>query len=128
MLVEVVVLYSHTFFLLLSFGWLKSNQCYETCKLAICYMDPSPRVQIWPWNVDMEYWLGGVDETYDLVSIGKEDMLKLGREREMCHNIHEWIVDDKLSPNFQLRWWGKKVGSGHYGTQVLGSWFLGSSW
>jgi hypothetical protein len=37
----------------------------------------------------MEYWLGGVDETYDLVSIGKEDMLKLRREREMCHNIHE---------------------------------------
>jgi hypothetical protein len=32
----------------------------------------------------MEYWLGGVDETYNLVSIGKEDMLKLGRERERC--------------------------------------------
>jgi hypothetical protein len=60
-----------------------------------------------------------------LVSIGKEDMLKLRREREMCHNIHEWIVYDKLSPNFQLRWWGKKVGSGHYGTKCWVVDFLG---
>jgi hypothetical protein len=60
-----------------------------------------------------------------LVSIGKEDMLKLGREREMCRNIHEWIVDDKLSPNFQLRWRGKKVGSGHYGTKCWVVDFLG---
>jgi hypothetical protein len=35
----------------------------------------------------MEYWLGGVDETYDFVSIGKEtQLLKLRKERDVLQH------------------------------------------
>jgi len=72
MVVEVVVLYSHTFFYYFPLGDWSPINVMKLVNLSFVIWTP-PRVQIWPWNVDMEYWLGGVDETYDFVSIGKED-------------------------------------------------------
>jgi hypothetical protein len=114
MSVEVVVLLFTYIFLLLSFGWLKSNQCYETCKLAICYMDPSKSSNLtlkrghgiilarrsW-WNIRL------------LSQLGRK-MLKLRRERRVatCMNCRWQIVT-----KFPIEMTRKKVGCGHYGTK-----------
>lgn len=72
MSVEVVVLYSHTNFYYFHLGDWNPINVMKFVNLPFVIWTP-PRVHIWPWNMDMEYWLGGVDETYDFVSIGKED-------------------------------------------------------
>ncbi len=127
MLVEVVVLYSHTIFLLLSFGWLKSNQCYETCKLAICYMDPSKSSNLtlkrghgilarrsW-WNIQLGLnWEGRYAQTWK-------------RERDVSQ--HTWMnCGWQIVTKFPIEMTRKKGRFWSLWHQVLGSWFLGSSW
>lgn len=102
MSLEVVVLYSHTFFYYFP---LKSNQCHETCKLAICYTDPSKSSNL---TLKRAHGILAMRSWWNTrLCLNSEGRCSNLEDRDMCRNI-TWIADDKLSPNFQLRWPGKR--------------------